>query len=226
MTPNGALLDVRNVSKVYRRGRLEVSALRDVSFALGAGTALAIMGPSGAGKSTLLNIVAGLDRPSSGEVLVDGQRLDRLDAEAATAFRRRHIGFVFQFFNLLSNLTAAENVGLPLLAERVSRREMNARADAALALVGLAHRAEHRPDELSGGEQQRVAIARALVMRPRLVLADEPTGNLDSATGRDVVGLLRSLVVEHGLALVAVTHSDAVARACDRALEIRDGRLA
>ncbi len=221
----GVALDVRGVSKVYRRGRLEVVALREVSFRLEAGSALAIMGPSGAGKTTLLNILAGLDTPTRGEVWIAGERLDALDAEAATIFRRRHIGFVFQFFNLLPTLTAAENVGLPLLAERLSRREVTTRAHAALAQVGLADRADHRPDELSGGEQQRVAIARALVLRPRLVLADEPTGNLDSQTGRQIVGLLRALVTEHGIALLAVTHSEAVAHACDRVLEIRDGAI-
>jgi putative ABC transport system ATP-binding protein len=222
---DGAVLEVRGVSKIYRRGRIEVYALRDVSLTLDAGSALAIMGPSGAGKTTLLNVLAGLDTPTAGEVYVGGRRLDRLDAEAATVFRRRQIGFVFQFFNLLPALTAAENVGLPLLAERLPRREMAARAHTALAQVGLAERAEHRPDELSGGEQQRVAIARALVLEPRLILADEPTGNLDTATGAQIVALLRSLVKERGLALLAVTHADVVARACDRILEIRDGRL-
>jgi len=222
---NGTAVDVRNVSKVYRRGRLEVFALRDVSLGLDGGSALAIMGPSGAGKTTLLNILAGLDTPSTGEVWIGGERLDRLDAEAATTFRRRHIGFVFQFFNLLPALSALENVALPLLAERLPRHEISVQARTALGLVGLDGRAEHRPDEMSGGEQQRVAIARALVLRPRLILADEPTGNLDSATGRQIVALLRSLVSEQGVALLAVTHADAVARACDRTLEIRDGRL-
>ena len=218
-------VNVCGVSKVYRRGRHEVPALRDVSFRLAAGSALAIMGPSGSGKTTLLNILAGLDTPTRGEVYVDAQRLDQLRNDAATTFRRRHIGFVFQFFNLLPTLRAAENVGLPLLAEHLPRREILARAHAALALVGLTDRAEHRPDELSGGEQQRVAIARALVMRPRLVLADEPTGNLDSGTGAQIIALLRTLVAEQGVALLAVTHSEAVAGACDRVREIRDGRL-
>jgi putative ABC transport system ATP-binding protein len=218
-------LDVRGVSKSYPRGRYEVSALQGISFTLAAGRALAIVGPSGSGKTTLLNLLAGLDVPTRGEVYVGEQRLDRLDPEAATTFRRRHIGFVFQFFNLLPTLTAAENVGLPLLAERLSRGEVLARARDTLALVGLAERADHRPDELSGGEQQRVAIARALIMRPRLVLADEPTGNLDSETGHRIIALLRSLVVERGTALLAVTHSGAVAQACDRTLEIRDGQL-
>lgn len=218
-------LEARSLTKVYRRGRQEVAALREVSFQLDGGSALAILGPSGSGKTTLLNLLAGLDVPTGGEVYVGAQRLDQLGPEAATTFRRRHIGFVFQFFNLLPTLTAVDNVGLPLLAERLPRREIVARALEALDLVGLGARADHRPDELSGGEQQRVAIARALVMRPRIVLADEPTGNLDSATGQQIITLLRSLVTEQGVALVAVTHSEAVARACDRTLVLRDGRL-
>jgi putative ABC transport system ATP-binding protein len=159
-------------------------------------------------------------------VRVAGARLDQLDADAATVFRRRHIGFVFQFFNLMPTLTAAENVELPLLPERISIREIRSRARAALDLVGLTRRADHRPAEMSGGEQQRVAIARALVGRPPLLLADEPTGNLDSATGNEIVGLLRRLVRDEALALVVVTHADAVARACDEVTELRDGRLA
>jgi ABC-type lipoprotein export system ATPase subunit len=159
-------------------------------------------------------------------VRVAGARLDRLDADAATVFRRRHIGFVFQFFNLMPTLTAAENVELPLLPERLPIREIRSRARAALDLVGMDGRADHRPAEMSGGEQQRVAIARALVGRPPLVLADEPTGNLDSATGSEIVALLRRLVSDEALALVVVTHADAVARACDEVTELRDGRLA
>jgi putative ABC transport system ATP-binding protein len=218
------MLDVHGVSKIYRRGRLEVQALRDVTLRLAAGEAIAIMGPSGSGKSTLLNILSGLDRPTSGTILVDGARLDHLGVEAATAFRRRHIGFVFQFFNLLPTMSALDNIALPLLAEALPHREVVARAADALASVGLAPRAEHLPDELSGGEQQRVAIARALVMRPRLLLADEPTGNLDTATGEDVLARLRA-AVDAGLALVMVTHSSAAARIADRILVIRDGQL-
>ena len=171
------ILDVRQVSKVYRRGPVEVQALHDTSFAVAAGETVAIMGPSGSGKTTLLNILSGLDRPTTGEVRVGGERLSDLDSDAATTFRRRHIGFVFQFFNLLPTITALDNVTLPLLADRVPRREAEHRSADLLAAVGMTHRAHHRPFELSGGEQQRVAIARALVMRPRLLLADEPTGN-------------------------------------------------
>jgi putative ABC transport system ATP-binding protein len=225
MTAASPVLDVRGVSKVYRRGATEVHALRNVSVRLGAGRMLAIMGPSGAGKTTLLNILAGLDRPTSGEVWIGDQRLDRLDGEQAAALRRRRIGFVFQFFNLLPALTAVENVELPMLPERLSRREIAARAEAALAAVGLTARAGHRPGEMSGGEQQRVAIARALVMRPEVVLADEPTGNLDSVTGTEIVALLRGVVRERHVAMVVVTHSEAVAAECDGVMRMTDGSL-
>ncbi len=218
------MLDVQGVSKTYRRGNLEVRALRDVTFHLPAGRAVAIMGPSGSGKSTLLNVLSGLDRPTSGTVVIDGARLDRLGAEAATVFRRRNIGFVFQFFNLLPTMPALDNVALPLIAEGLAHREVMRRAADGLAAVGLAGRAEHLPDELSGGEQQRVAIARALVMRPRLLLADEPTGNLDTVTGEEVLRLLRA-AVDGGLSLVMVTHSPAAARIADRILVIQDGQL-
>ena len=219
------MLDVRDVSKVYRRGAVDVPALRGVSFTIGRGQSMAVMGPSGSGKTTLLNIVAGLDRPSAGEVRVDGQRLSDLDAEAATAFRRRHIGFVFQFFNLLPTMTARENVALPLLAERLRRREVEERTIAMLDAVALGHRAEHRPSELSGGEQQRVAIARALVMRPRLLLADEPTGNLDSVAGEEILALLREATSTFALSIVMVTHSYIAAAAMDRVATMRDGTL-
>jgi len=183
------------------------------------------MGPSGSGKTTLLNLLAGLDRPTSGEVWVDGTRLSDLDAEAATVFRRRNIGFVFQFFNLLPTMTARDNVALPLLADRLPRREANLRALAALEKVGMVDRASHRPSELSGGEMQRVAIARALVIRPKLLLADEPTGNLDTTTGDEVLHLLRQAVDEYGLSIVMVTHSYLAAAAMDRVLFIQDGAI-
>jgi putative ABC transport system ATP-binding protein len=204
---------------------VDVPALRDVTFRVAGAQAVAVTGPSGSGKSTLLNLLSGLDRPTGGTILVDGARLDRFDAEAATAFRRRNIGFVFQFFNLLPTLSALDNVALPLVAEGLRHHEVVSRAAEALEAFGLAQRVGHRPDELSGGEQQRVAIARALVMRPRLLLADEPTGNLDSATGGDILAMLRAAVSGRRLALVMVTHSPAAARIADRVLEIRDGRL-
>src|SRR5262245_45209575 len=184
------------------------------------------MGPSGSGKTTLLNVIAGLDTPTVGEVFVAGQRRRDLDPDAATAFRRRHIGFVFQFFNLLPTMSARDNVALPLLAERLPRREVEARTTDMLEAVGLAQRADHRPSELSGGEQQRVAIARALAMRPQLLLADEPTGNLDSAAGNEILTLLRRATESFGLSIVMVTHSYTAAAAIDRVLVIRDGVIA
>ena len=219
------VLDVCSVSKLYRHGTVDVAALRDVTFQLARGQSLAIMGPSGSGKTTLLNIIAGLDRPSAGQVRVAGERLSDLDADAATTFRRRRIGFVFQFFNLLPTMTAQENVALPLLAEHLPAREVEMRSCAMLESVGLRPRAAHRPSELSGGEQQRVAIARALVMRPRLLLADEPTGNLDSVAGDDILALLREAVTSVGLAIVMVTHSYIAATAMDRIMTMRDGKL-
>jgi putative ABC transport system ATP-binding protein len=225
MGKTGPTLDVQNVSKFYRRGAMAVHALRGVSFDLDRGEAVAIVGPSGSGKTTLLNILAGLDRPSGGEVLVEGVAIGNLDPDAATVFRRRHIGFVFQFFNLLPTMSARDNVALPLLAERVPRREVDRRTISMLEAVGLGDRAEHRPSELSGGEQQRVAIARALVMRPRLLLADEPTGNLDTAAGGEVLTLLRQTVRDTGLSVVLVTHSASAAGSVNRVLRIIDGRL-
>jgi len=219
------IVDVRSVSKVYRDGSVEVHALCGVSFQVEPRTTVAIMGPSGSGKTTLLNIAAGLDSPSGGEVIVAGQNMGALDAKSATVFRRRHIGFVFQFFNLLPTMSARDNVGLPLLADGVPRKEIERRVAGALEEVKLGHRADHRPHQMSGGEQQRVAIARAIVIRPKLLLADEPTGNLDSKSGAEILGLFRRCVLEHGLSVVIVTHSDAVAQASDRALVIRDGRL-
>jgi putative ABC transport system ATP-binding protein len=225
MPDTGPTLDVQNVSKLYRRGAVTVHALRGVSFGLERGEAVAIVGPSGSGKTTLLNILAGLDRPSGGEVLVEGVAIGSLAPDAVTVFRRRHIGFVFQFFNLLPTMSARDNVALPLLAERVPRREVDRRTTSMLEALGLGDRAEHRPSELSGGEQQRVAIARALVMRPRLLLADEPTGNLDTAAGGEILALLRQTVRDTGLSVVLVTHSASAAGSVNRVLRITDGRL-
>lgn len=219
------IVDARKLSKIYRRGRVDVPALRDVSLQLARGHSLAIMGPSGSGKTTFLNILAGLDHPTTGEVYISGQRLGDLGPDQATVFRRRHIGFVFQFFNLLPPMTARDNVALPLLAERLPTAEVEQRTAEALAAAKIAHRADHRPGELSGGEQQRVAIARGLVMRPQLLVADEPTGNLDSASGSDILKLLREAVDQFGLSLVMVTHSELAAATTDRVVTIRDGLL-
>lgn len=222
--PQG-VVEVQEVTKTYRTGPAEVSALRGVSFTLGAGQMLALMGPSGSGKTTLLNILAGLDHPTSGDVRVAGECVSDLDADTATVFRRRTIGFVFQFFNLLPTMSARDNVALPLLADRVPRRDIAERTEEALAAVGLSHRAKHRPSELSGGEMQRVAIARALVMRPKVLLADEPTGNLDTTTGDAVLMLLREAVTQYGLSVVMVTHSHIAAATADRLILLGDGRI-
>lgn len=219
------VLDVRGVSKTYGRGANQVRALSDVTFSIAAGGSVAIMGPSGSGKTTLLNLLAGLDHPSSGEVYVAGQRLGALRSEAATEFRRRNIGFVFQFFNLIPTMSARDNVGLPLLADGLPMRDVDCRTEEALAAVGLRDRADHRPTQLSGGEQQRCAIARALATRPRLLLADEPTGNLDSVAGEEILALLRRAVVTQRISIVMVTHSYLAASTTDRILLIRDGRL-
>jgi putative ABC transport system ATP-binding protein len=225
MPAGQAIVEVREVTKIFRTGSTEVGALRDVTFSVDGGQMLALMGPSGSGKTTLLNIMAGLDRPTSGDVCIDGKRVSELDADAATIFRRRTIGFVFQFFNLLPTMSARDNVALPLLADRVPRGEMADRTAEALAAVGLSDRADHRPSELSGGEMQRIAIARALVMRPKVVLADEPTGNLDTTTGDGVLRLLRDAVVRYGVAVILVTHSRLAAAMADRLILLTDGRI-
>ncbi|GAA0999528.1 ABC transporter ATP-binding protein [Acrocarpospora macrocephala] len=217
-----AAVRLRAVRKVYGAGLAAVTALDEVSVDFAAGTFTALMGPSGSGKSTLLQCAAGLDRPTSGEVLLGGTRLGELDETRLTLLRRDRIGFVFQAFNLLPFLDAESNVALPLLL--AGRRPRRAETTAMLAAVGLTDRAGHRPGQLSGGQQQRVAIARALVTRPQVLFADEPTGNLDSATGRGVLTLLRSLVDERGQTIVMVTHDPVAASCADRVVFLRDGR--
>jgi putative ABC transport system ATP-binding protein len=219
------LVELAGVSKVYEEGGQSRSVLRDIRFDIGPGEFVAIRGRSGSGKTTLLNLIAGLDRPTAGQVVVDGRDLAAATARERTLFRRDHIGFVFQFFNLIPTLTVLENAVLPAELGGNGAAEAQARARRRLGEVGLLERANEFPDRLSGGEQQRVAIARALVRDPRLVLADEPTGNLDDATGRTVLDLLDAATRGAGKALVLVTHSDAVARRADRVLAIEDGRL-
>jgi len=217
------LVELRDVHRTYRRGDEEVQALRGVSLTVEAGELLVVTGPSGSGKSTLLHIMAGLDRPSSGEVLLDGNPLSRMSDDDLTLRRRRRIGFIFQFFHLLPTLSATDNVGLPLLLDGWPTARIREEARRALAEVGLSHRAGHRPRELSGGEQQRVAIARALVIRPSLILADEPTGNLDSASGGEILRILREAPVSYGAAVVLVTHQPDAALPGERTLSMRDG---
>jgi putative ABC transport system ATP-binding protein len=218
------MIEVKNVTKRYE-GKRTVHALRDVSLRIEKGEMVATMGPSGSGKSTLLNIIGGLDRPSDGSIFIDGVEIERLDDDSLTRLRREKIGFVFQFFNLLPTLNAQENVALPLHLARVSRREATARSVAMLELVGLADRQEHLPDELSGGEQQRVAMARALVLRPPLILADEPTGNLDSRNGEEVLSLFKRLQSQFNTTVMMVTHDSRAATFCDRILQMQDGRM-
>ena len=200
------MIEVRDVSRVYRRGTDEVHALEHVSLRIERGRFAALMGPSGSGKSTLLNILAGLDRPTSGVVEVAGQRLGDLSEDQLAAFRARHVGFVFQFFNLIPVLTARGNVELPLLLTKLGKADRRTRAETALRVVGLADRADHKPGELSGGEQQRVAIARAFVTDPEIVVADEPTGDLDAKNAVEILALLRDLAREFGKTVVMVTH--------------------
>jgi putative ABC transport system ATP-binding protein len=223
--PSSILLEVCGVTKVYRQGTRDVHALRGVDLSIHAGSMIAIMGPSGSGKSTLLHLLGGLDRPTSGEVHFQNQDLHRLSDADLTRLRRRRIGFVFQFFNLLPSLTASENVALPLLLDGMTRRESAKRAAACLERLGVAHRAGHFSEELSGGEMQRVAIARALVTRPIALLCDEPTGNLDSANAADVLAILRELTHADGCTVVLVTHDSTAAAYGDSLIRLRDGRL-
>ena len=218
------LVAVSDVSKTYRLGKLTVTALDGVSLTVGTGEFLAVAGPSGSGKTTLLNLVGCLDTPTSGEIQIDGEPVSRLSPGQRADLRARKLWFVFQTFNLIPVLTAYENVEYPLLIHRRGG-DVAARVHAALEQVGLADRARHRPPELSGGQQQRVAIARALVGEPRLVLADEPTANLDSRTGHEIVELMRRLNRDHGTTFVFSTHDPRIMNVADRVLEISDGRL-
>ncbi|HJQ71374.1 MAG TPA: ABC transporter ATP-binding protein [Blastocatellia bacterium] len=219
------ILTVDNVEKVYDGGSRGVSALRGISFTADDHDFIALMGPSGCGKSTLLHLLGGVDRPTRGRVLLDGAEISALDEEALARVRRKKIGFVFQFFNLLPTLTVIENVALPLLLDAAGDREARARAAELLDRVGLAARASHFPAELSGGEMQRAAVARAIIARPRLVLADEPTGNLDSENGEQVMNLLADLNTELGITVILATHSEEAAARAKRTIRLRDGLI-
>jgi putative ABC transport system ATP-binding protein len=219
MTP---VLEARGLAKTYDTGGAEVLALRGVDLAIEPGEFVAIMGPSGCGKSTLLNLLAGLDRPTAGEVWLDGQRIDRLSEAELARLRRRKIGFVFQFFNLLPALSAVENVELPLLLVGRRRKDARRAANELMGELGVGDRWAAAPAQLSGGQQQRVALARALANSPDIVLGDEPTGNLDSAAARDVLGLLRA-ARDQGQTLLLVTHDARVAAAADRVVALSDG---
>jgi putative ABC transport system ATP-binding protein len=218
------LIETSKVSKVYRMGDVEVHALREVSLTISEGESVAVMGPSGSGKSTLMNILGCLDRPSSGGYWLVGEEVSQLDRNALARLRNRTLGFVFQSFNLLSRTSALENVELPLLYAGVSARERHARAREALARVGLGERMHHHPNQMSGGQQQRVAVARALVTRPHLIVADEPTGNLDSRTSIEIMALFQELG-RSGITLLLVTHESDIARYASRVVVMRDGRV-
>ncbi|RLF05415.1 MAG: ABC transporter ATP-binding protein [Thermoprotei archaeon] len=221
------LIELRNVWKIYDSGSTRVVALREVNLDVKEGEFIAIVGPSGSGKSTLLHIIGGLDRPSKGVVRVAGIEVSSLRSDAELCkYRNELVGFVFQMFYLIPRLTALENVELPLIARGLDPRERRARALKALKLVGLEHRAHHRPAEMSGGEQQRVAIARAIVTEPKLILADEPTGNLDSANTRVVMDLFKKLNRALGVTILLATHNLELLSYCDKAVRLVDGRIA
>ena len=214
-----------DVRKVYRQGNNEIIALDGVSLDIAKGEFAVIMGPSGSGKSTLLHLIGGLDRPSSGELLVDQRLVGQMADDQVTLFRRTRIGFIFQFFNLLPTLTALENVALPFVLDRRSREEGEQRAKRLLDKVGLENRKDHLPEEMSGGEIQRIAVARALAFDPPILLADEPTGNLDSKTGESILSLLRRINREAGCTIVMVTHSQEAAGYGGRTIFFRDGKV-
>ena len=218
------MIELRKVTKQFA-GKRDVVALDAVTLAIARGEMVSIIGPSGSGKSTLLNLVGGLDRPTSGQVSIDGAPLDGLSDDDLTRVRRDKIGFIFQFFNLLPTLSSVENVGLPLHLRGWPRKKVDERARELLSLVQLDHRLTHLPEELSGGERQRVAIARALSVYPPVLLADEPTGNLDTRTGEEILTLIRDVHRRLGSTVVIVTHDMTVARSCARTIALRDGRV-
>ena len=219
------MIELKRVWKVFRNGGREVAALRDIQLRVARGETAAIVGPSGSGKSTLLNLIGGLDRPSAGEIVVEGQALAGLSDDELTRLRRDKIGFIFQFFNLLPTLSSLENTALPLHLRGWPKKKAHQRARELLALVGLEARLDHLPDELSGGERQRVAIARALAVYPPILLADEPTGNLDTRSGQEILALIHDLHRRLGTTVLIVTHDPQVAASCARTVTLRDGRI-
>jgi len=221
-----AVVEACDLTKVYQMGEIEVQALRGVSLQINRGVVVAIVGPSGSGKSTLMNILGCLDRPSGGEYYLDGKNVAQLDDNSLATVRNRKVGFILQSFNLLTRASALSNVEMPMRYAAVSASERRKRARTALEAVGLGERMHHRPYELSGGQQQRVAIARALVNEPSIVMADEPTGNLDSRSGKEILELLMQMNAERGVTLIIVTHDPELARKTQRVITIRDGQVA
>ena len=222
---NNTLVSVDGVEKVFRRGSEDIHVLADLHLQVPAGEFLALMGPSGSGKSTLLNLIGGLDRPSKGSVTVGGERIHELSDRKLAAWRARHIGIVFQLYNLMPVLTAERNVELPLLLTHLSKAERRKHVEAALAVVGLSHRAKHYPRTLSGGEQQRVGIARGIVTDPTLLLCDEPTGDLDRKSGDEILNLLQALNREHGKTIIMVTHDPHASARASRTVYLNKGQL-
>ncbi|WP_421506782.1 ABC transporter ATP-binding protein [Erwinia rhapontici] len=222
---SGHVVQLRQVSKDYRKGRERIAVLNEVDFTLSSGEMVSIMGPSGSGKSTLLNVISGVNTCDRGEVFLQGHPLHERHLSERTRLRARHIGFVFQFYNLLPVLNAEENVALPLHLWRIDARQRQQRVNAALDLVNMAHRRQHRPDELSGGERQRVAIARAIVTNPDLLLCDEPTGDISREAGEEIMEIMQLLSREQGKAIVIVTHDVQIAARAQRQLQLRDGQL-
>jgi putative ABC transport system ATP-binding protein len=220
-----ALVQINNVVKHYTRGKQKVEVLHGITLTIPKGDFVALMGPSGSGKTTLLNLIGGLDQPTSGEILIDGQRIDRMSSGELSRWRARHVGFVFQFYNLLPVLTAVRNVELPLLLSKMGGAERLKRANVALEIVGLKDRAGHKPKELSGGQEQRVAIARALVSDPTLLVCDEPTGDLDRKTADEILTLLQRLNREYGKTIVMVTHDPKAAEYASRIVHLDKGTL-
>lgn len=219
------LVEIRNVSKTYERGKQKVEVLHHVNLDIAQGEFLALMGPSGSGKTTLLNLIGGLDSPTDGSITVSGGRIDNLSEGALAKWRSRHVGFIFQFYNLLPMLSAQKNVELPLLLTKLSAAQRKKNASIALQLVGLPDRGSHKPTELSGGQQQRVAIARAIVSDPTLLVCDEPTGDLDRQSAEDVLGLLQTLNREHGKTIIMVTHDPKAAEYARQTLHLDKGTL-
>ncbi len=222
---NNHLIQLENVKKIYKVGETQVNALRDLSYNINEGDFLAIMGPSGSGKSTLMNIVGCLDKPTEGKYFLEGEEVSTFDKNKLALIRNKKIGFVFQTFNLLARTTAIENTELPLLYSNMSKKKMRELASKSLSIVGLEGREFHRTNQLSGGEQQRVAIARALENNPSLILADEPTGNLDTKTGKEIMDIFKRLNQEKNITIILVTHEAELAQIARRRMHLRDGQI-
>jgi putative ABC transport system ATP-binding protein len=222
---NGILVKVKDVEKTFRRGSEEIHVLSGLNLEVAEGEFLALMGPSGSGKTTLLNLIGGLDRPTSGSLEVSGERIDQMSGRQLAEWRARHVGFVFQFYNLLPVLTAERNVELPLLLTHLTKAQRRRHVHTALQVVGLSHRARHYPHTLSGGEQQRVGIARAIVTDPTMILADEPTGDLDRKSGDEILSLLQALNREHGKTIIMVTHDPHASARATRTVHLDKGQL-